>query len=370
MLTLLIQIRTAWNDYFTGTATPQQPKLYTSTQTLSGTNVYFLDCLFSSCISSNYGGAFYCTSVTYLLVESSSFFSCKTSSQYGGAIFFQNGNGQCVLHEVCGHDCCSTRSGDSYCQFAYIQVNNAASSKNYINYSSIVRCVNLRSDSYYTLHLGCGKICCPSVNISMNKCQYRSAIYFYSFSDSNSFTSLFSYTTFSDNTANGYTCIFPWGGGDRKDEFKCCNILRNSQGSLSSEGTIYSLENVMIKDCCILENKATYIFRAHSNTITVSNCTLDSTSKTGSVVIQNTVTKSFIHALNHMSTLNCNSEYDSAGYLTPNIQTPSPPKKQKIYYSCEKSFYQSRLRDFFSLLYVFIINFSQMNSSDDPCSIN
>ena len=115
MLTLMKQIRTAWNDYFTGTVTPQQPKLYTSTQTLSGTNVYFLDCLFISCTSSNYGGAFYCTSVTYLLVESTSFFSCKTSSDYGGAIFFSNGNGQCVLHEVCGYDCYSTRSGSSSC---------------------------------------------------------------------------------------------------------------------------------------------------------------------------------------------------------------------------------------------------------------
>jgi hypothetical protein len=153
MLTLLIQIRTAWNDYFTGTVTPQQTKLYTSTQTLSGTNVYFLDCLFRSITSSNYGGAFYCTSVTYLLVESSSFFSCKTSNNHGRAIFFQNSNGQCVLHEVFGYDSCSTRSVTSYYQFAYIQVNDAASSKNYMNYSSIVRCVNLRSDSHYTLGL-------------------------------------------------------------------------------------------------------------------------------------------------------------------------------------------------------------------------
>jgi hypothetical protein len=229
-----------------------------------------------------------------------------------------------------------------------------------MNYSSIVRCVNLRLDSYYTLRLSCGKICCPSVNISMNKCQYYSGIYFYPFSDSNSFTSSFSFTIFSDNTANGYTCIFPWGGGSRKDEFKCCNILRNSQGSLSSGGTIYSCEYVMIKDSCILENKADYIFNANSNTITVSNCTLDSTSKTGSVVIQNTVTKSFIHALNHMSTQNCNSEYDSVGYLTPNIQTPSPSKKQKLCYTCEKSFYQP-----LSFAIIFVFNFIHPYASID-----
>jgi hypothetical protein len=221
--------------------------------------------------------------------------------------------------------------------------------------------MNKRSDSYNTLRLNYRKICCPSVNISMNKCQYRSAIYFYSSVDSNSLTSLFSFTTFSDNTANGHTCIFPWGGGgNRNVEFKSCNILRNTQGSLSSTGIIYSLDNLMIEDSCILENKADYIFRANSYTITVSNCTLDSTSKAGSVVIQNTVTKSFIHALNHMSTQNCNSEYDSAGYMTPNIQTPSPSKKQKLYCSCEKSFYQP-----LSFAITFVFNFIDPYASID-----
>jgi hypothetical protein len=359
MLTLLMHIRTAWNDYFTGNTTPQQPKLYKSTQTLSGTNVYFLDCLFISITSSNHGGAFYCTSVTYLLVESSSFFSCKTSIQHGGAIYFSNSGGQCVLHEVCGYDCCSIRSGSSHYQFASIYVNDAASSKNYMNYSSIVRCVNLRSDSYYTLCLTYGKICCPSVNISMNKCQYYSGIVCQPSSDSNYFTGLFSYSSFTDNVANGHTCIHPWMG-NRNVEFKSCNILRNSQGSLSSTGTIYAYDNVMIKDSCILENKANYIFYAHSYTITVSNCTLDSTSRTGNVLIQNTITKSFIHALNHMSTQNCNSEYDSVGTLIPIIQTPSPSKKPIQCFTYGKCSYRP-----LSFSIIFIFNFIHPYASID-----
>jgi predicted outer membrane repeat protein len=354
--------RTAWSDYFTGSVTTYNSETYGTRRTLSGTGVHVLNCLFRSITSpTSDGGAIYCTSVTYLLVESTSFFTCKTSSSQGGAIYFSNSNGQCVLHEVCGYDCCSTYTSYSYYQFAYIYVNDGLSSKNYMNYSSIVRCVNLRTDSHYTLRLSWGKICCPSVNISMNKCQWYSGIYFYSSVDSNSFTCSFSFTTFSDNTANGHTCIHPWGGGgNRKVEFKSCNILRNTQGSLSSTGTFYSIDNLMIKDSCILENKADYIFHASSYTITVSNCTLDSTSKTGSVVIQNTVTKSFIHALNHMSTRNCNAEYDSAGYLTPNIQTPSPSKKQKLYCSCEKSFYQP-----LSFAIIFVFNFIHPYASID-----
>jgi hypothetical protein len=361
MLMFLMHKRTSWSDYFTGSAaTTYNSETYGTTQTFSGISVHVLDCLFRSIISTYRGGGFYCNSVTYLLVESTSFFSCKTSNQDGGAIFFQNsGSGQCVLHEVCGYDCCSTRPGSSCCQFANIQVNDATSSKNYINYSSFVRCVNMRSDSHHTLGLTCGKICCPSVNISMNRCQYYSAILFQPSSDPNSFTGLFSFTTFSDNTANGHTCIYPWQGG-LKIEFKSCNILRNSQGSLSSGGTIYSCEYVMIKDSCILENKATYIFNAYSGTITVSNCTLDSTSKTGSVVIQNTVTKSFINALNHMSTLNCNSEYDSVGYLTPNLQTPSPSKKQMPCFTFMNCFYQP-----LSFSITFIFNFFYPYASID-----
>ena len=128
-----MHIRTAWSDYFTGNPTLLQSKEYTSTQTLSGTSVLVSNSLFRSCTSSNHGGAFYCTSVTYLLVESSSFFFCRTTNYYGGAIYFSNGNGQCVLNEVCGYDCCSTYTSGSYYQFAYIYVNNAASSKNYVN---------------------------------------------------------------------------------------------------------------------------------------------------------------------------------------------------------------------------------------------
>ena len=194
MLTFPNHSRTAWSDYFTGNPTIFQQKEYTTTQTLSGA-VHVLNCLFRSCISSGNGGALYCSSVTFLLVESSSFFSCKTSSYYGGAIYFDNSNGQCVLHEVCGYDCISTQTSWSHGQFVYITVNNTLSSKNYVNYSSVVRCVNGLSNSFYILRLVIGKNCYPSVNISMNKCYTRSGIYCYTSSDSNYVTCSILYST-------------------------------------------------------------------------------------------------------------------------------------------------------------------------------
>jgi hypothetical protein len=363
----LMHIRTAWGDYFTGSPTLFQSKEYGTQQTLSDTSVHVLNCLFVLITSGSYGGALSCTSsVQYLLVESSSFFSCKTSGSDGGAIYFYNSNnGQCVLNEVCGYDCCSTYSGsgDSIGQFAFLRVYNLASSKNYVSYSSFVHCVNEKTNSYYTLDIVCGKSYCPSINMSMNKCFSR-IILCNPYGDPNSVTCSLSYSTFANNIATGYTCIWLNIEG-AKFEIKSCNILRNTQVTLGTQGTIYTSGNLMIEDSCILENNANCIFyQASSYTITVSNCTVDKTTSYKSFKIQNTVTKSFIHALNHISTQNCHSKYDSAGTLTPIIQSPSTLKNQK-HCSCGNFLYQYRLSYLVSLISVFISNFIYPYSSID-----
>jgi hypothetical protein len=161
------------------------------------------------------------------LIESTSFLSCKTSSNHGGAIYFENGNDQCVLHEVCGYDCCSTYTSDSsYGQFVYTNVNNAASSKNYVNFSSITRYVNSISSSHFKLHLCYGNICCSFVNISMNRRQYYSGIFCQPLSDTSAVICSLSYSSITDNSAFGYICI--GFNQNSKYEMKCCNFLRNT----------------------------------------------------------------------------------------------------------------------------------------------
>jgi hypothetical protein len=354
--------RTAWDDYFTGSRTVIQSNEYRGRQTPSGTGIYVLNCLFRSITSSSSGGGIYCyNSVTYLLVESTSFFSCKTDGNGGAVYFYGSNSGQCVLHEVCGYDCCTTNSNSN--QFVYIRVYNVISSKNYINYSSISRCVN--ANAWYTLCLGYGNICCPSVNFSMNKCLGQS-YYCYPFYDSNSVTCSLTYSSFTDNIATHSSFIHFWTTG-ANCEIKSCNILRNTQNNLNSGGTFYVTVNLAIKDSCILENKATYIFYQYSSyTITLSNCTAGSTSNNGYLTIKNTVTKGFILALNHMSTLNCHSEYDSAGTLTPIIHTPSPSKKPKLCYTFRNCFDQSQISIIVSLLSVFLFNFIHLDPSIYP----
>jgi hypothetical protein len=352
----------SWNDYFSGTSIETTLSgEHKTRQNPSVSSVYVLNCLFNGCTSGSYGGALYCTSVTSLLIESSSFFSCKTSNTHYGAIYFSNSNSQSVLYCVCGYDCCSTYTGRSDYQFAYIGVNNGASSKNYINYSSISRCVNERTNSYYTwCHIN-GNMCCPSVNSSMNKCYRHSGISTYPFIDSNSVTSSMSYSSFVNNTSSESICICFYRV-DPNDEIKCCNILRNIQGT-STYGLIYSDANTVIKDSCILENTATYIFYLPSSSysITLSNCTFDKTTNNWNLIIQNTVTKSFIHGLNHISTQNCNAEYDSIGTLSA-IPFVSTPTKKIFWYTCNC---QGRISVSYSIIWLLLFTFIHPNPSVD-----
>jgi hypothetical protein len=340
-------------------------KEYETKQTPSDTSVYVLNCLFRSITSTDNGGALCCSSsVTHLFVASSSFFSCN-SSNHGGAVYFYNsGCIQYILLDVCGYDCCSTNGG--YGQFSYNGLGDSTSNKNYINYSSISHCGTGNSQNYMICHHR-GTHYCPSVNISMNKCSSHSGFYFYPSVDSNYETCSLTYSTFADNIATEYTCIQINRAG-AKYEIKSCNILRNTQGSPGTQGTIYTTGNLMIQDSCILENTATYVFRTSSSSysITLSNCTVDSTSSNGYLTIKNTVTKSFILALNHMSTRYCNAEYDFAGYLTPITPPPSSLKKQIHCYTFGRYFNQPQLSDVVSLASILIFNFIHPYAHGDP----
>jgi hypothetical protein len=254
--------RTEWSDFFPSTTrTNLYSQTYESRQTPSNTGVYVSNCLFRSFTSSSgNGGALYCyDSVTYFLVEKTSFFSCKTSSGGGGAIYFYNtGSSQSVLHKVCGYDCCSTYTGAPYYQFAYIYLNNVASNKNYVSYSSFTGCMNELSSAWHLFYIRHGEIRFPSFNSSINKC-YGQTLCVFPTIDSNYVTCFFTYSSFADNIATHYNYFWLNMGG-ANHEIKSCNILRNTQVSLSSGGTIYTSGNLMVYDSCILENKADYIF--------------------------------------------------------------------------------------------------------------
>jgi hypothetical protein len=113
----------------------------------------------------------------------------------------------------------------------------------------------------------------------------------------------------------------------------------------------------------IFDKNATRIFHqgSSSNTITLSNCTVDSYSSNGYLTTQNTVTKSFILGLNHMSTQNCHSEYDFAGTLTPIIQT----SKKQICYTFKRLFEYCPHGNFVALASILHFNFIHQYAFSD-----
>ena len=140
----------AWTDFYDGTVSPNCEKTEIKFRVeLSSSNAYICDCLFTNITSTSSGGAFYSISTTKLLIETTTFASCKTSAQNGGAVYFVNTNyGQSAINRVCAFDCCSTySSGSSNGQFLYVSVKDALEYKNSVNYSSVGNCVNLNSDS-------------------------------------------------------------------------------------------------------------------------------------------------------------------------------------------------------------------------------
>jgi hypothetical protein len=312
------------------------PTNYTRTE-YSGTrlnptanNVYVYDCFFHDFSYSSSGGALYCSGSVYkLLIEQSSFFSCKISSgNGGGACFSYSGNYESVLSKICGFGC----SCDNCGQCVFINLGNNGDYKNHFNDSSITHSLKDGKNPWDSLFLESNIIFCPSNNFTNNECYTASGFCCASKRSSTSETCRISYCSVVNNTANGgYKCIRLYYSGSTHC-IDTCNILNNKQ-TTSSYGTIRSYTNVLIKDSCILGNDEgkTVFYVDSSYMITVSNCTVDNNRYSGSVTFTKTIQSSFIHALSHLSTRRCDSYFDSYGTLTAKPNVPVESTKNQCY---------------------------------------
>jgi hypothetical protein len=330
-------LKTAFDDFYgPGNTNIKDYKntKYTGQITPTDQNVYVHDCVFQSCSSSSDGGAISCGNTVYkLLVEQTSFISCKTSSSNGGAIYFNSQtNGECILSRICGFDCSSTYS-DSYGQFSNTYTKNDVAYKNYINDSSITRSSNWKKGSYETLRLQYGNILCPSTNLTNNMCYYYTALLCWLTKGTGSPVSVtfcISYSSIINNTNSGGYGVFYHDNSVTSHCIDTCNIINNKQ-NISSYGAIIASGNLFIKDSCILgnnENDKVFYVSSSSSKITISNCTIDDDIFTngryaGSVTIIKTITKTFINALSHISTHLCDSYFDSYGTLSAKPNVPS-----------------------------------------------
>jgi hypothetical protein len=315
------------------------PTNYTGTEysgthlTPTANNVYVYDCFFRDISYYSGGGALYCSRSVYkLLIEQSSFFSCKTSSSCGGGVYFDNtGNYESVLSKICSFDCSCGSNG----QYAFINLGNNGDYKNHFNDSSITHSLKDGKNQYDSLFLESSTIFCPSNNFTNNECSHNPAFSCATRKCSTSETCRISYCSVVNNTANGgYKCIRLYYAGSTHC-IDTCNILNNKQTS-SEYGTITAHTNVLIKDSCILGNDEgnTVFYVDSSYKITISNCTVDSNrcSGSGSVVFTKTVQSLFINALSHLSTRRCDSYFYSYGTLTAKLNTPS--RSSRFLISC------------------------------------
>jgi hypothetical protein len=320
-------------------------KEYTGTQRLAPSmeNVYVFDCFFYSCLNPSGGGAVYCSSSVYrLLIEDSSFISCKTSSAVGGAIYFcSTANGECALSRICGFDCSSTNTGTgwTYGQFARVETKTDVKAKIHINDSSIAHTSKDSSSSEMVLNLFYGNILIPSSNLTNNECLYIPVLYCSPVTSSEVETFCMSYSSIVNNTANGRNGCLSIYQAISSQRIDTCNIIDNKQTSTSG-GTIDISGNMLIRDSCILGNNKGYkvFYQATSSCkITISNCTIDDDIFTasryyGSVTVNKNIERAFINALSHIATRICDSYFDSYGTLTMKQSTPT--RKPRYLISC------------------------------------
>jgi hypothetical protein len=334
---------------------------YTERLIINENNVYVHDCVFYCCSSDSDGGALYCNYRVYrMLVEKSSFISCKTSSFNGGGIYFwSSSNGECVLSRICGFNCSSINSATdgttAVGPFGYIYTKNNNTYRNHVNDSSITHTLKECKYSCYSLYLYNGNILCQSVNLTNNECFGRTALYCSHIGSTESDTHCISYSSIVNNTANGsYSCIW-FSTSDYSQLIDTCNILNNEQTSYSTYGTIVTYGNLFIKDSCILgNNKGKKVFYASSSyMITISNCTIDDDiiSKTryvGSFTVNKTIERTFSNAFSHIAPQGCDS------YITLKPKVPSQSSRYLIFYNIKKTIINTLRNMQFIFLYTFL----------------
>jgi hypothetical protein len=297
----------SWTDYYSGSGTEYSQRTG-RLDSFSGT-AYIKNCFFNGISTSGTGGSicYSSSSSLLMLIESSTFINSQASS-HGGAVYFCNG--QFVMSKVCGYGC---RSTSASCQFDYVQVTNSAGNKNEIHDSAICR-TNQPSYYYETLH-HYGKIVVKQTNFSSNSCYSVATIYSNPTSNGNSASSSISYSSFANNVVQNGNCIYL--ESSNLQEIDSCNFISNTYPS-SNRDLIFVCGSLNLRGSCLLNNSATYIiYNYGGKTITVTNCTIDSTNKYyGSMVIDSTPKTSFINKISHIETALCYAKYDSFGSLT------------------------------------------------------
>lgn len=214
---IVVKEKNAWSDVYTDGSeftekTGETIKDTNSHFDASIGNNYITGCDFENITCSSSGGAIYCSSsstTAKMLVESTTFTECHSSS-HGGAIYFGT-NGNYAIVKICGYKC-STKNGNKG-PFDYVKVTNSGLEIiNSINDSSISYSLSSGISVYYTLYHYYGRIIACSLNVSYTNCSGGSGIRCYPYASSASSSGepscIITLSSFCNNTCNdGWICL-------------------------------------------------------------------------------------------------------------------------------------------------------------------
>ena len=292
------------------------------------------------------GGAMYCgSSISKCFIEFTTFSLCSTSQTHGGALYYLTssvGDGDIEINKVCGYKCHASETAKSWGQFIEVDYKGNDSGQNCrFKDSSFSKSVNQFKDglgggSYNATCLIKCSTMFNMMNISSNECFRRTAIYCQT-STLMTTPITMEYTSMVNNTANGYSMIWLDYYPKAKYIINKCNVLKNKQKMLSTEGIIYTYALINFNDCCIPANEDDVMFYTIGNPynyqcgIILNNCTTDAGDEhVGSFECNNKPEKDFIHPLKHIETRNCDAVYEFVGTLTPDVPTTIRKTQQML----------------------------------------
>ena len=261
-------------------------------------DLYVLNCYFSSITYSNHGAAISLSARnSHFLVEFSTFFECSTTGIYspGGGLYIDYAD--FAMNHVCAIECSSSSD------YSFTDVTNSGRTVNSIYHSSIAYCF---AKNYYTMGHNFGYIDIQSVNLSHNTAVEDSALTCWPSSTKDDIGTCISYSSFADNNATSQDCIYLGSGGVNVHKIHESNVIYNTQPM----NTITTTGTLTIQFSTIEENKGSPVF---SGSITLINCSVsDDQYKDASSLNTNEVTtNSFINELTFITTGYCGNLFDS-----------------------------------------------------------
>jgi len=269
-------------------------------------NINVSGCFFSrSSLFNGYGGVIYVSGSNYLLdIVSSMFYKCKVSSDnWCGAIFFDSKESR--LKMVCAHDC-----NAQYNNFARIDALNT----NIVEYLSIAACA-ISGGGYQSFRLNCGDQFVTNSNSSLNSALRYTGLFIV---DPNSF--ICKYSTFSNNKATEYTCIYLSG---KSGTITSSNIVHND--SPTGSAIVRSLGNHYIT-FSIFYGNSHRLFIIESGTLSVSSCFIShsSTLTIGTFVsyTNNTNTYTNAYKIPFFNSYFCHAEIKINGDISTSASKP------------------------------------------------